>query len=124
MKNFQRKMGLREIMQSKPVLILLGVVILVFAWSVLNFWNKMQETSKNKKIIEDKVALLKQQKEKLTADINSLNTEEGKEKIFRENFGLVKEGEGMIVVVDDKNSPLPIPPAPTGLSGFLKNLFK
>lgn len=90
-------------MQSKPVLILLGIVILIFAWSVLGFWNKMEQTSKNKKIVEAKVAELKQQKIKLSADINSLNTVEGKEKFFRENFGLAKEGEGMIVVVEDRN---------------------
>ena len=125
MRNFQRKIGWRNIMQSKPVLVLLGILILFFAWSVLGFWNKMEENSKNKKIIEDKVAELKQQKEKLSSDINSLNTDQGKEKVFRENFGLAKEGENMIVVVEDKNPPEVPKTAPSsGFFSFLKNWFK
>lgn len=112
-------------MQSKPVLALLGIVIVVFAWSVLKFWNKMRETERNKEIAEEKVEGLKQQKEKLVADIESLNTDEGKERIFRENFGLAKEGEEVIVVVENKNSPEPPNKSFTsGLFSFLKNLFK
>lgn len=112
-------------MQSKPVLITLGIVILISAWSVLRFWNKMEETTKNKKITEDRVATLLQQKEKLLVDINALQTDEGKERIFRENFGLAKEGEELIVVVDDKTQPEP--PKTSSFSSFFsffKNLFK
>jgi cell division protein FtsB len=108
-------------MQSKPVLILLGIIILVFAWSVLGFWNKMQETAQNKKIIEDKVAALNQQKQKLVSDINSLNTDQGKEKFFRENYGLAKDGEDVIVVVEDKTQSAAPIKAPS--SGFLSSLF-
>ena len=125
MRNFQHKRGWGNILQSKPVLVLLGVFILFFAWSVFGFWNKMEETSKNKKIAEEKVAELGQQKDKLTADINSLNTDEGKEKVFRENYGLVKTGEDETVVVEDKN-PSAVPQAnpSSNFLSFLKNLFK
>ena len=81
----------------------------------------MQETEKNKKIAEDKVTTLEQQKEKLSADINDLSTTEGKEKLFRENFGLAKDGEDMIVIVEDKNPPVAPKPASSGFFSFLKN---
>ena len=84
----------------------------------------MRETSKNKKIAENKIVELKQQKEKLLSDINSLNTDEGKEKIFRENFGLAKEGEDVIVVVEDKNSSRIEENVSSGFFSFLKNLFR
>ena len=84
MRNFQQARGWKNIVQSKPFLILFGIVILIFSWNVFGLWNKMQETVKNKKIVEDKVALLKQQKENISSEINSLNTVEGKEKFFRE----------------------------------------
>jgi cell division protein FtsB len=111
-------------MQSKPVLILLGLLVLFFAWNILGFWNKMQETEKNKKIAEDKITSLQQQKDQLSSKINSLNTEEGKEAFIRGNYDLVKQGEGEIIIMDDQNPP-PVPkPALSGFFGFLKNIFK
>lgn len=99
--------------------------MLIFAWNIWGFWDKMKETDKNKKMIEDKVVALKQQKEKLSSDINSLQTDRGKEKLFRENFGLAKEGEDLIVVVEDKNPPAVPKPAPSsGFFSFFRNLFK
>ena len=124
MRNFQQERGWRNIIQSKPVLTLLGILILFFSYSIFGFWSKMEENSKNRKIVEERVALLKQQKEKLTDDIGSLNTDAGKEKVFRENFGLAKEGEDLIIVVEDKN-PTAVPKASSssGFIYFLKSLF-
>lgn len=129
MRNVGQKRVWRNIMQSTPVLIFLGFLVLIFAWSVLGFWNKMEENNKSKKIAEDKLTLLKQQKEKLTSDINSLQTDQGKEKVFRENFGLIKEGEDLIVVVEDKNKPeVPLEASSQGFLGgffsFFTNWFK
>ena len=76
-------------------------------------------------MLEDKIAALQQQKDKLSSDINSLNTDEGKEKVFRENFGLAKDGEDMTVVVEDNNPSQTPPQSPAaGFFSFLKNLFK
>ena len=122
MRNFQKKQGWRNAAESKPVLIILGVIILFFAWNVFGFWTKMEETSKNKKIAEAKVAELEQQKEKLATDISNLQTDAGKEKFFRENLGLAKQGEDMIVVVDDKNQSAPS--EKPSWWGYIKNWFK
>ena len=112
-------------MQSNPVLVLLGILILFFAWNVFGLWNKMAETGQNRQIAEDKVAGLQQQKEKLSFEIDDLNTDRGKERFFRENLGLAREGEGLIVVVEDTN-PLLVPEkeAFSGLFSFFRNLFK
>lgn len=128
MRNFQQQQkGWKNIIQSKPFLTLFGIVILIFSWNVFGLWNKMQETRRNKKIIEDKLVALKQQKENISSEINSLNTMEGKEKFFRENLGLAKDGEDMTVVVEEKN----LPEAPKSNSPnffhflfFWKNWFK
>ena len=125
MRNFQEKRGWRKIVESKPFLILFGIVILIFSWNVFGFWNKMQETVKNKNIVEDRVAILKQQKENISSEINNLNTDQGKEKFFRENLGLAKDGEGVTVVVEEKKLPETQKDAsPSWFFSFLKNLFK
>ena len=123
MRNFQRKGVWRNMFESKPFLIFLGLLILLFAWNIWGLWNKMEETAKNKQNVQNQIDALNQQKEKLTADINNLNTDQGKEQIFRENFGLAKAGESEIVVLDNNATP-PTPPTPSGFIGFFKNLFK
>lgn len=124
MRNFQEKSGWKKIIESKPVLILLGILILIFAYSVLGFWNKMLESRRSKKIVEDKVISLEQRKDRITKEIESLKTDEGKEKVFRENLGLAKEGEGLVVIVDDKNSPIDQEDTSSGFFSFFINLFK
>ena len=103
MRNFQEKSKLRHIMQSKPVLVLLGIIILIFAWSIIQLIGKAGETAKNRKIAEDKIIELHKGKEKLSSDIAKLNTDSGIEENIREKFGLAKEGKSMIVIVEDKN---------------------
>lgn len=105
MRNFQKKRGFRNIMHSKPVLVFLTILLLVFAYGVLGFMNKMRITIENKKIAEKKVEELKKEKEKLSYDISRFETEDGVEESIRTKFGLAKEGESLIIVVDDKNSP-------------------
>ena len=102
MKNFQQRKGWKERVRSKPSLIFLGIIIIALAWSVLGLIGKTMETAKNRKLAEEKIAELEQKKIKLTSDIEKLNTDRGMEENIRDKFGLAKEGEGMILVVDDK----------------------
>ena len=111
-------------MESKPILAVLGILLLVFAWGVISFMSKAAETSKNKKMAESKVAELETEKEKLSSDIARLKTEAGVEENIREKFGLAKEGEGLIVVVDDKNKAVDAEEDSGGFWVFLKNLFR
>jgi len=104
MKNFQKSNRWKYIIQSKPFLIFLGIVILVFFYSMFSFANKMEETKKNRQIIEDKIAELEKSKETFSSDIGKLKTERGQEGIIREKYGVAKEGENMILIVEDKNS--------------------
>ena len=110
-------------MQSKPVLILLAVVLVLFAWKVIGLTGKLQETYKNKKIEQEKIADLEARKTKLSSDIEKLGTDKGKEEVIRENFGFVKEGEQVIVVVDEKNKTAIQVQPKKGFLGWFKNLF-
>ena len=105
MRNFQEKRWLKRILESPLVLIFLVVLIFIFAWNVFGFWGRMRETAKNRKIAEAKIEELQKEQEKLTTDIAKLKTEEGVEESIRDKFGLAKEGEGMIIVVEDKSEP-------------------
>jgi cell division protein FtsB len=115
----------RSVLQSRPVLVILFFVVLSFAWNVFEFWGKMSETRKNRQMVEAKVNQLQIEKERLTADISKLNTEEGVEDNIREKFGLAKEGEQLIVVVDDESEKDTTEEESSNwFTSFFKNLFK
>src|SRR3989344_5532571 len=124
MKSFQHKRGWKDILQSRPILVLLGILVLIFAWSVFGFMGKMKITRENRKIAEEKLIELEKQKEKLLFDIAKLKTDEGVEESIRAKFGLVKEGEGVIVIIDDKNPPVAQEQESGGFFSFFTNLFK
>ncbi len=125
MRNLGNQHKWRSIMQSRPFLIALLVLVLIFAWSVLGFWIKMRETGKNRRIIEAKVVELRQEKERLSADIAKLSTQAGVEDSIREKFGLAKEGEELIVVVDDESkTDTEEEENSNWLTSFFKKLFR
>jgi len=125
MRNFQEKNKFKNFMRSKPVLILLTIILIAFVWNIVNLSVKLQETYKNKNIEQEKISDLENRKAKLSTDIDKLNTDKGKEEVIRENFGMVKEGEGVVVIVDDKNQTIPDSKNENkGFFYFLKNLFK
>ncbi|MDO8659684.1 MAG: septum formation initiator family protein [Candidatus Parcubacteria bacterium] len=124
MKNFQQKHNFRSILQSRPVLVFLAILALFFAWGVFGLMNKMSVTIENKRLTANKVAELQKQKEKLSVDIAKLKTESGVEENIRQKFGLVKEGENMIIVVDDQNKPETEGVEKGGFFSFFTNLFK
>jgi len=84
----------------------------------------MELTIKNRKLAEAKVAELEAQKTKFESDIAKLSTDEGKEESIRERFPVAKAGEGLIVVVDDKNAALSQEASTGGFISFLRKLFK
>lgn len=111
-------------MQSKPALIVLTIIVLFFIWNIIGLSIKLEDTYKNKKIEQEKISDLKARKEKLSGDILKLDTDKGKEEVIRENFGMVKDGEQVIVIVDDKN-PTDAPNVEKkGFFSFLRNIFK
>lgn len=125
MKSFQKKSRHKIILQSRFVLFLLGFLIVVFSWSMVELAGKMQDTIKNRRIAENKALELQIEKENLLLDIANLNTSKGIEESIRDRFGLAKEGEEMIIIVEDKNLNENVENSEKkSFFPFLKNLFK
>ena len=112
--------------ESWPVLIFLFILLLFFAWGVVGLMSRVYQTRENRKIAENKLAELTKKKEIFTADVAKLGSEKGIEESIRERFPVVKEGEGLIVVVDEKNPPEVEENSSGGFFSFLKfwNWFK
>ena len=125
MRSFQKHGKLQYLMQTKTFLVFFGLVILFFIYSMFGFLGKMQETKRNRQNIEDKIVELEKSKQKFNADISNLKTDKGIEENIRDKFGLVKEGENMILIIEDKNKIEPEKTANSqGLFSFITDLFK
>lgn len=124
MRSFQKNSRFKKMIRGKVFLAFLGAVIIFFGYSLFGLISKMEETSRNKELAQEKLNQLGDAKQKLSSEINNLKTDKGVEENIREKFGLAKDGEGMIMIVDDKNKP----PAPednsAGFFSFIKNWFK
>lgn len=104
MKYFQSKNGVYSLYRSKLLLSLLVVVLLFFSFKIFDFANKAKIASENKDLAQDRLVELEQSKEKLQKEIESLKTEKGIEKSIRDKFGFAKEGEQLIMVIEEKQN--------------------
>ncbi len=123
MRNFQQKRGWRNIIESWPVIILLCLFLAVFIWGVVGFMGKMSATRENRRVAENKLAELQSERTRLSTEIANLKTERGVEENIREKFGLGKEGEDLIVVVDDQTKPVEVPVEQGWFASFWDKLF-
>ncbi len=64
---------------------------------------KTRTTSQQKNEAENELMVLKDEHEKLTEDIKSLETDEGKIEALRNNYRVGTEGEKLVVIVKQEN---------------------
>jgi len=104
-------------------IIALAVAFLIY--STAGIFPKMKEAAENKKNILEELGKLKAREDNLTAQVEKLSTPEGIEESIREKFRVVKEGEGLIVIVNDKTDLDQDKGATSGqkIKNFLKRIF-
>ncbi|MFM7088021.1 MAG: hypothetical protein ACKOW9_00595 [Candidatus Paceibacterota bacterium] len=121
MKNFQNKRK-NHVLYSLPVLVLCILILIVFAVGIFDFAKKARDAYQNKKNAEERILELAERKKKLEADLGELHSDLGKERVFRENYGLGRPGEQVIVVVEGGNVQEKEPSKASFLE-YLRDLF-
>lgn len=85
-------------------IVVLLFLVIIFGMNTLNMYKKYAHAKK----IRDEVALelvnVQNNKEALERNIESLSTDRGKEAEVRDRYRVVKEGEQMILIVDNEDS--------------------
>ncbi|MEX2052363.1 MAG: septum formation initiator family protein [Candidatus Paceibacterota bacterium] len=104
MRNLQGKRNYKRFFESWPVLIFLAIATIFFTWQIIDFFGKLRDTRYNRQTAEDRLTALKESKQNLSDSIESLKTPEGIDESIRNKFGLAKEGEGVIIIVEDQNA--------------------
>lgn len=101
------------------------VLLLLVAGGVRGVWGvykKEQDSRALRREAEAQVAQLKEREASLRRDMAALKSERGVEEVLRQDYELAKEGEEVIVIVEN-TPPDPPEPEPTTLQKF-ENLFR
>ncbi len=103
------------------ILILLAAL---FVWSAIGAYGKSRIAKKKVIAAQEELTIMREQKDKLGADLANANTPFGEEKALREKFNVVKEGEKVIVIVDeDLEDSNETTEEESGFSRFLRRIF-
>jgi len=128
MADFQKKINNPKntnIWHHPVFLIVMLFLVLVFIYNMIDIIEKKRETSKKRDLITNQINELNQRQEVLKNDIEHLKTNEGIEETIREKYQLVKEGEKMVVIVDEnqeENINIDIKKE-SKITHFFKNIF-
>ncbi|MFA6158930.1 MAG: hypothetical protein WC763_04915 [Candidatus Paceibacterota bacterium] len=125
MREFQDRRRVRRLLHSRYVIGALGVVLVLSADAVWGIYDKYQKSQSLASKMQGNLAELQSRKQKLEGLNASLATSEGREREIRDRFGVVKEGERSVVIVDDASGTRMIQPASSGgLWGWFLDLFR
>lgn len=124
MAEFQKKQTWQKVLYSKGSFIVILFLIGFMIYNIFSILPKLRETALNKNKALNQVESIQEQTATLTSRIEKLKTEQGIEDDIRSKFRVVKEGEGLIVIVDDPKKEEVKQEESGGFWSFLKKLFK
>lgn len=96
----REKKKIHQIVYSRPMLVLLVVLLVVTLNSTWKMYEKASLAREQKNRLEKELEDLKSRELELEAKIANLKTERGLEEEIRGRFSVAKNGESVVVVVD------------------------
>ncbi len=104
MREFQERRQIRRFLHSRYAIAILVIICAFLVQAAIGVYGKYEKSKalvqKTERDLED----LKQRQKTISALSDSLNTDQGKEREIRDRFGLIKEGERVIVIVDETSA--------------------
>ncbi len=104
MHDFQNRKKIRKILYSPVTLLALAIVLSILVSGVWGVYQKSKVSSENLEREKKEIGRLTERERMLTAFIDFLKTEQGVENEIRTKFRAIKEGEKVVVIVDNKAS--------------------
>lgn len=91
----------RKVLFTRIFMVILVILVVLLGRGVFNVYQMERESRERKGTAEKNLADLKSREALLEKNIAALNTPEGVEAALRSQFDVAKEGEGLIVVVEE-----------------------
>lgn len=123
MREFEQRRKVRRLLYSKFSVAVLCVVALVLIKSAISAYNKSHVSDTAYQETAREYAELLARKAQLESDIERLRTPQGVEADIRTKFGMVKDGEHMLILVDRGTTTPSVAPKASAFDA-LKSLFK
>lgn len=95
----------KKLVYSKPVLLVLIIVLLFVGRATWSMFEKARETENKLAAVEQEHAEVKERYDTLSEKVEDLQTERGKEEAIREKFGVAREGEHVIYLIEEEEEP-------------------
>jgi cell division protein FtsB len=124
MLDFQQKRKLRSFIYNRITLLVLVILVVLVMYSTFGVWQKKQASEELKDAADKRLLELGEKYADLEKDIKRLNTREGVEEEIRSKFSVAKEGENMVVIVNDIEDEDLSSTTKTSLWQSFINLFK
>ncbi len=105
---FQEQRRIRKLFHSRYVLVILIILAMLLARAVWGIYVKYERSRAITDKAQTDLVTLEDRQKMLALSIESLNTDEGKERELRDRFGVVKEGETLVVLVGDGTDEKPL----------------
>jgi cell division protein FtsB len=123
MNDFQAKNFWQRTVYSRPVIILLVILIVILARPVWKIWSKSRVVAEEQSQVVTQLAELQSRRDFLLQEIAALQTARGVEGEIRKKFPVVKEGEKVIIVSEEAITPATSTATTTGWWAQTKGLW-
>lgn len=123
--DFHEKRRIRELLYSKPAI---GLLFILTIWLSISAYNRYEIAAETKEKLDIKQAELDSMQERantLEAQVHYLEDDRGIEEELRSRFDVAKEGEDVVVLVDERpqgGKPTTVEPSPKKGSSFFEQL--
>ncbi len=108
-------------MGRRLILAALVIVVVSASWGVWSIYRKDQESARLNREAQAQLADLKARQTTLETDLGKLQTDRGMEEALREQYGVGKPGEGLVVIVAPQVA-APVQ-ATSSMMQWLKDIF-
>lgn len=105
MYNFQQKKKIRKLLTSRGAFFVLLIITIFLVRGAVGVYMKGKESKQALAKVSQSLIEVKSREEELAGSIAEMKTPQGVEREIRGKFNVAREGEEVIMIVDEKTSP-------------------
>lgn len=102
MREFQQRRSWKKFFRSRYMIAILAILVILVGHGVWNAYGRYERSKEALEMLEREYTQLSDRKERALSATLALSSDDGLERELRSTYGLVREGENLIVIVDPR----------------------